>query len=205
MSAYKDSSKNTWYVKFRCKDWTNHVKWITKRGFNTKRNALQWETDYLAQQAGNLDMSFEDFIQIYKKDKQPRLKESTWATKENIVDTKILPYFKEKRLCDVSPSDIVQWQNNLLKYRNPENKKSYSPVYLKTVHNQLSAIFNHAVRFYKLASNPARTAGNMGSEKGTEMHFWTTAEYLRFAEEMMDKSLIYYSFEMLYWCGSTRR
>ena len=26
----------------------------------------------------------------------------------------------------------------------------YSPVYLKTVHNQLSAIFNHAVRYYNL-------------------------------------------------------
>ena len=41
----------------------------------------------------------------------------------------------------------------------------------------------------------------MGKPKGREMLFWTKAEYLKFAEAMMDKSLSYYAFEMLYWCG----
>lgn len=33
------------------------------------------------------------------------------------------------------------------------------------------------------------------------MLFWTLDEYKRFAEEMMDKPLSYYAFQMLYWCG----
>ena len=33
------------------------------------------------------------------------------------------------------------------------------------------------------------------------MLFWTKEEYEKFAEEMMDKPLSYYAFEMLYWCG----
>ena len=37
--------------------------------------------------------------------------------------------------------------------------------------------------------------------KGREMLFWTKAEYLKFADAMMDKPLSYYAFEMLYWCG----
>ena len=41
--------------------------------------------------------------------------------------------------------------------------KPYSQTYLKTLHNQLSAIFNHAVRYYELRSNPAAKVGNMGS------------------------------------------
>ena len=41
----------------------------------------------------------------------------------------------------------------------------------------------------------------MGKAKGREMLFWTKAEYLKFAEAMMDKPLSYYAFEMLYWCG----
>ena len=41
----------------------------------------------------------------------------------------------------------------------------------------------------------------MGKPKGREMLFWTKAEYLKFAEAMMDKPLSYYAFEMLYWCG----
>ena len=85
-------------------------------------------------------------------------------------------------------------------YRD-ENDQPYSPGYLKTIHNQLSAIFNHAVRYYDLPSNPAAKAGNMGREKHREMLFWTKAEYLKFSEAMMDKPVSFFAFEMLYWCG----
>ena len=82
-----------------------------------------------------------------------------------------------------------------------ENGKALSPVYLKTINNQLSAIFNHAVKFYNLKENPCRKAGSMGKKKNREMLFWTKEEYLKFAEVMMDKPQFYYAFEMLYWCG----
>ena len=79
--------------------------------------------------------------------------------------------------------------------------EAYSPVYLKTLHNQLSAIFNHAVKFYGLKDNPAAKVGNMGKAKAREMLFWTQEEYKKFSEEMMDKPVSFYAFEMLYWCG----
>ena len=94
-------------------------------------------------------------------------------------------------------------ENTWLTKENIIQKKiqPYSATYLKTLHNQLSAIFNHAVRFYELRSNPAAKAGNMGSEERKEMLFWTKAEYQKFADAMMDKPVSYYAFEMLYWCG----
>ena len=95
---------------------------------------------------------------------------------------------------------MIAWQNEMLAYRD-EKRKPYSQTYLKTLHNQLSAIFNHAVRYYDLRSNPAAKAGNMGVEERKEMLFWTKAEYQRFADAMMDKPVSYYAFEMLYWCG----
>ncbi len=64
-----------------------------------------------------------------------------------------------------------------------------------------SAIFNHAVNFYHLPSNPAQKAGNMGKEEHREMLFWTKEEYLKFADVMMDEPVSYYAFEILYWCG----
>lgn len=79
--------------------------------------------------------------------------------------------------------------------------KPYSQTYLKTLHNQLSAIFNHAVRYYELRSNPAAKVGNMGREEHKEMLFWTKEEYKKFSFEMMDKPVSFYAFEMLYWCG----
>ena len=93
----------------------------------------------------------------------------------------------------------VNWKGER-KYRD-EKKKPYSQTYLKTLHNQLSAIFNHAVRYYELRSNPAAKVGNMGSEEHREMLFWTKEEYKKFAFEMMDKPVSFYAFEMLYWCG----
>lgn len=201
MPAYKDAKRGTWYVKFQYTDWQSNHKTCYKRGFPTKREALQWERDFLLQQSGSTDMSFADYVEVYKKDREVRLKESTFEMKINIIDTKIVPYFKNKKLRDITSKDIIEWQNTLMKYRDKKTGKPYSSSYLKTIHNQLSALLNHAVKFYGLKDNPARIVGNMGSEKNIQMKFWTQEEYARFAEANMDDPLAFYSFETLYWSG----
>ena len=147
-----------------------------------------------------MDMNFSAFVELYIKDIKPSLKENTWLTKKHIIETKILPYFEKKNVSEITTKDVIAWQNELLDFRD-EKKKPYSQTYPKTVHNQLSAIFNHAVRHYDLRSNPAAKAGNMGTEERKEMKFWTKDEYKKFADEMMDKPVSYYAFEVLYWCG----
>ena len=201
MSAYKDEKRGTWYVKVRYTDWTNETKQITKRGFATKREALQWEREFLLEKTGSLDMTFKDFVPMYLQNRIPRLKASTCLMKANIIDTKITPYFGGKKVRDITSADVMQWQNAMLRHRDDTTGEPYSKSYLKTLHNQLSAIFNHAVKFYGLKENPARVVGNMGSDKGTEMQFWTKDEYLLFAEEMMEDPKAYYAFETLYWTG----
>ena len=200
MPAYKDSRQGTWYASFYFENWQGVKQKKLKRGFATKKDALAWEREFLLQQAADLTMTFEAFVEIYITHNKKRLRENTWSTKEHIIRTKILPYFKEKRLSEIKPRDVIAWQNEMLNYRD-KNGKAYSPTYLKTLHGQLSAILNHAVRFYGLKSNAAATAGCMGSEKHKEMLFWTKEEYLKFAEVMMDKPQSYYAFEVLYWCG----
>ncbi|MCM1114147.1 MAG: site-specific integrase [Clostridium sp.] len=200
MSVFKNEKTNTWYVMTRYTDLKGERKQKCKRGFATKAEATHWERKFHQQTAADMDMTFEAFVELYKKDIKPRLKESTWLTKENIIDKKLMPYFAKRKISEITPKDVVAWQNEMLAYRN-EKHKPYSQTYLKTLHNQLSAIFNHAVRFYDLRCNPAAKAGNMGTEERVEMLFWTREEYLKFAEVMMDKPVSYYAFEMLYWCG----
>ena len=118
----------------------------------------------------------------------------------SIIQKKILPYFGKRKLSEITAKDVMDWQNAIRGLTDAKGKP-YSPTYLKTVHNQLSALFNHAVRYYGLQVNPAAKAGNMGVEERREMLFWTKEEYLKFADAMMDKPLSYYAFEMLYWCG----
>ena len=201
MPVYKDKERNSWYTKFRYKDWKGETKWITKRGFSTKREAAEWETRFKQRQAATLDMTFADYIQVYEKDIRLRLKLNTWLTKEHVIRTKLIPYFGNKKMNEIKASDVIQWQNEMMSIKD-QNGKSYSQTYLKTLHNQLSAIFNHAIRFYELNNNPANKAGNMGKEKSKEMLFWIKEEYLKFGEATKKDDVRYfYAFEILYWCG----
>lgn len=200
MPAYKDNAKGTWYAAFYYENWKGQKEKKMKRGFKTKREALEWERTFQQQKASNLDMTFASFVEVYTKDMEVRLRRNTWQTKKHIIETKLLPSFGGKRMNDIRPADVIQWQNEMIGYRDAKDNP-YSETYLKTLHNQLSAIFNHAVRFYELKSNPAAKAGNMGKKQGKEMLFWTKEEYKKFAEVMMDKPLSYYAFQMLYWCG----
>ncbi|MGN0612550.1 MAG: tyrosine-type recombinase/integrase [Porcipelethomonas sp.] len=199
MSVHKDKN-GTWYAMVRYDDRQGKRKQKCKRGFQTKREARDWECRFQLQANNDLDMLFKDFYNIYEQDMKSRLKENTWEHKSYIIKSKILPYFGEKPIKSIQARDVLAWQNELLRYRNGKGNP-YSETYLKSVHNQLSAIFNHAVRFYDLPSNPATKAGSIGVKNAKEMNFWTKDEYLRFSEVMMDKPVSYYAFEMLYWCG----
>ena len=200
MAALKNKANGTRYVQFRYTDWKGERQQKLKRGFATKKEAQAWEREFLMQKQADVNMTFESFAQLYEKDMKPKLKLNTWLTKESIIQKKILPYFGKRKLSEITAKDVMDWQNAIRGLTDAKGKP-YSPTYLKTVHNQLSALFNHAVRYYGLQVNPAAKAGNMGVEERREMLFWTKEEYLKFADAMMDKPLSYYAFEMLYWCG----
>lgn len=200
MPAYKDQTKGTWYVSFYYQNWKGERTRKLKRGFRTRKEALDWERTFQLQTTANLEMTFEDFIAVYTVDMKQRMKLNTWVTKESVIQTKLIPYFGKRKMCEIQAKDVMAWQNEMMEHENREGQK-YSPVYLKTLHNQLSAIFNHAVRYYNLKENPAAKVGNVGKSKGREMLFWTKEEYQKFAEVMMDKPMSFYAFELLYWCG----
>jgi integrase len=200
MAAFKNKDNGTWYVQFRYTDWKGERQQKLKRGFATKREALEWEREFLMEKQADVNMTFESFVALYERDIKPKLKLNTWLTKESIIKKKILPYFAKRKLSEITAKDIMRWQNEIREMRDCHGKP-LSKTYLKTVHNQLSAIFNHAVRYYNLRENPCKKAGSMGKKKNREMMFWTKEQYLKFAEVMMDKPLSFYAFEMLYWCG----
>ncbi len=200
MAVYKDNATGTWRVIYRFTNWKGERKQTQKRGFATKREAQAWEHEAMLKQGAKLDMTFGSFFEVYEADKKQRVKESTWESKSHVIRTKILPYFENRKIAEIEAKDVIAWQNELMAYRD-EKGKPYSADYLRTIHAQLTAIFNHAVNFYNLPYNPARRAGTIGSEAVKVMDFWTKEEYLKFSEAMMDKPRSYYAFEMLYWCG----
>lgn len=200
MPAYKNEADGSWFAVFYIRDHKGKRRQTTKRGFKTKKEALEYEQNIKLQHKASLDMPFSAFVELYRRDLGPRIREHTWLTKDSIINDKLIPFFGEMRISEISPRDVMRWQNEMMTHLD-ENGKPYSATYLKTMHNQLSAILNHAVRFYDLRNNPAAKVGNMGKGKAAEMLFWTKEEYLAFAEAVMDKPLSFYAFEVLYWCG----
>lgn len=158
-------------------------KQVFKQGFATKKEAQEYEREFRMQKQADVTMNFGTFVELYEKDIRPSLKENTWLTKEHIIKEKILPYFSKKRLCDIAAKDVIAWQNEMRNATSKDGKK-LSQTYLKTIHNQLSALFNHAVRFYGLKVNPAATLG-------LRILFWILAgvylfELLKFALKYFD-------------------
>ena len=200
MGVYKDVKRGTWFISYRFTDWQGNYRRFSKRGFKTKREALEHERTERLTQSGNLEMTFEDFVDIYLRDIKNRLRENTMQTKKVVIAKNITPYFAKCKMKDISSKNVLFWQNEIMDYRDKKGEK-YAQGYLKYLHNQLSAIFNFAVKYYDLKDNPARKAGRMGKEVSEEVEFWTKDEYMKFADEIMDKPNSYYAFEILYWCG----
>ena len=76
MAAYKDEERGTWYVSFHYYDWTGKNKRKLKRGFKTRKEALEWEQHFRMREESNLDMTFGDFWKSYEMDMKPKLKEN---------------------------------------------------------------------------------------------------------------------------------
>lgn len=199
--AVNKEKNGTWTVQCWYREWTGARRKKTKRGFRTKAEALQWQTQFALKASGSLDMSFRDFVKVYEADRRPHLKRYTWHEKEYVIKDKILPYFGDKALGDITPADILAWQAMLVGSVNKRTGQPYKKSYLRKVSVELTAIFNHAVRYYNLPSNPMAKTGKIGSKKTEEMKFWTKEEYLRFSDAVADKPLSHAIFEVLYWCG----
>lgn len=201
MPAYKYPNSKTWCVMFHYKNWKGETKRTTKRGFATKRDALAYEREFKRRISGDLEMSFAEFVKLYRENQTSRIRKSTVSAKTYIIEKKILPYFRDFKMSEIKSTDVIKWQNELLKYRHPKTGKPYSKTYLRTIHSNFSAIMNHAVKYYNLKENPVEKAGNIGLSNAEEMTFWTLEEYLLFSEAIMEESFYYYCFEVLYWTG----
>lgn len=184
MPAYKYTLKNNktrWYAAFYYTDWTGTRRHKCKKGFLTQREAKEYEANFLDQQTNSCDILF------------------TSLTKSWIIDTKLLPYFKKLKINEIDTLKVRQWQNVLISYRD-ENGNPYSQTYLKTIHNQLSAILNYAVSHYGLRINPCKITGSIGKSKAGEMNIWTHDEYKKFSATVK-KSGLKLAFDILFYTG----
>lgn len=192
-NAKKDPN-GTWRIQYRWTDWTGTKKKSQKRGFKTKKEAEEWYAHFMLQQSSDPTMTLADFWEIYKADMEKRLRKTTMKQKEYVMNDKVLPYFGKTPINEITAPMIRKWQGEMM-------EKGFKPTYLKTIHNQLSAILNYAVNFYDLRSNPCRKAGSMGKSKADERPYWTLEEFQKFSDAIMYKQDSLIAFQILFWTG----
>ena len=194
MSAYKDKTQGTWYVSFRYIDWTGKKTQKLKRGFKTKKEALNYEKEFIRKTAADMKMEMNSFIQVYFEDKKNELKENSIRNKKHMMNKHIVPYFGTRKMNEITPAEIIQWQNTI-------QEKGYSKTYERMIQNQLNALFNHAQKIYNLKENPCKKVKKMGKSDANKLEFWTKAEYDRFIAGIEPGSEDYLIFEILFWTG----
>ena len=194
MSVYKDKAQGTWYTSFQYVDWTGKKRQKMKRGFKTKREALNYENEFKNSVAVEPDMQMAKFVDIYFSDKKNELKANSIRNKQHMINKHIIPYFGDKKLNEITPADIIQWQKII-------QKNKFSKTYERMIQNQINALFNHAQRIYNLKENPCKKVKRMGKSDADKLDFWIKEEYDRFISGVDRKSEDYLMFEILFWTG----
>lgn len=186
---------------------TGEIKNSSKRGFQLKREAEDWIVDELPaiiaqkeQKQKTIDtMTMDELVEEYCRYKRMHVRITTFETKEHIIRTKILPYFTGRLVKKIEPIDIINWQVNLVQPQ--ENMKTYSETYLRTINNQLVAIFNYAVTVRRLPISPCKGLEKLGAKKGPERAIWEPQEFDQFIQTQEGNPLRYYAYRTLFWTG----
>ena len=62
-SFKQEKGSKTWSAQFSYKDYYGNTRRKHKRGFATKREAIQFRNEFVLKQQSNIDMSFASFIE----------------------------------------------------------------------------------------------------------------------------------------------
>lgn len=192
--AYREKDTKKWTAQWFETNVMGEKKKHRKRGFSTKREALEFERGKKLSNERSMDMSLSDFIEIYFSDKQNELKERTIKNKKYMMQQHIVPYFGNQMMSDIKASQIIQWQNEM-------QKKGFSDSYLRMIQNQLTSLFTHASKIYDLQMNPCKKVKRMGNSDSRSLNFWTLEEYKKFIQTMEPGTRYYLIFEILFWTG----
>lgn len=192
--AYREKDTKKWSAQWFEITATGEKRKRRKRGFSTKREALEYERQKKLNSSRSMDMRLKEFVEVYFDDKQNELKERSVKNKRYMMEQHIIPYFGNCMMSEITASQIIGWQNEI-------QKKGFSDSYLRMIQNQLTALFTHASKIYDLKDNPCKKVKKMGNSGNRSLNFWTIDEYQKFISTIEPGTRYYIIFEILFWTG----
>lgn len=203
MKINKDEKKGVFYVRIRYKD--SEGNWKEKYiSDSMRKNLLKKieefnkrieEANAAPEEINPNNVLFEELTKDYLRYKKTKWKGSTINSNTKRINDKILPYFKGKRIYDITTDDIMDWKDAI-------SDQHYSLDYSWSLYNILSNMFKYSMRVYDLPRNTVAMVGTFKrpDELNKEMQFWTFNEFSLFIKHCDDLQWKAY-FSTLYFTG----
>lgn len=197
MAVYKDKKRGTWYVSVYITDKQGKRKRVLRRGFKTQREAKKTESEIIfnAELTVSDNPFFEDITAEYLEYYKQRRKASSYRKAKSTIDVRISPFFKNKRIKEITKRDIMLWHNKLL--------DKYKINSAKHTHTTLSTVLNYAIKMEYITINVAKEVGTIQATQDKEMSYWTLEEFKEFIKYVDD--LKFKSFFMCLFFGGFRK
>ena len=85
-----------------------------KGGFERKKDAQEYEREFLLEQKRRCEMSFASLVQLYQEDTDHRVRGTTRGTQDSIINTWLLPFFGKLPVDKIDAVTVRKWQNEIL-------------------------------------------------------------------------------------------
>ena len=206
MPCYEKSKlSGLWTARFR-----EQVNGITKyrrlSGFKTKKEAQFAYEDYQLEKKNRdteeaskaptpatvMDMKFEKLVELFYAFKKSRIRDASYYDITKKIERRILPFFRDYTLKEITPAKILEWMNTLT---------SFSYNYVKSLTAILAGIYNYAEKYYDVPNVMNKVDRPRNLEKKKEMLVWTPEEFSAFIKEVSNQTYkLFFKFLFLSGC-----
>ena len=140
-------------------------------------------------------MSFEEAYKNYLIYASSRHKKQGFDTITKNFKLHILPYFKDKKIVDITKLDIINWQNNILSL-------NFSNNFNRNLYYEFSAFFRYCIYCDYLKDNVVLQVPKFKKKIELKKHnVYTLKEFLRF-RRYLDNYIIKQYFNFMYFYGT---
>lgn len=141
-------------------------------------------------------MNFEEVYNLWKIYAAKQHKKESFGSLTRDFNCKILPYFKDMDIYDLTEKDILRWKDNLMSY-------GYSKKYLSKIYYVFCIFLDYCCLYHDLEKNYVRQVGNFKlPPKKKNSDYYTLKEFDLFISCF--DNLIYKSFFTLMFFTGTR-
>ena len=134
MPAEKEKLKGEytgrWNARFTIKLINNESKRIFKRGFKSKKEALEYERETILNNSKGAAIPFKNAVNQFLEFKKPRIKGSSYEVMANRLRS--ITYFDNLLVSEITPMQVATFQNELIKTYKPRSIKNIN-AYIKMV------------------------------------------------------------------------